>query len=409
METQIQVHDFFLILAIILIAAKIFGELFAYFKLPSVIGEVFAGLIIGPSFLGIVEPNFILKILAEIGIILLLFEVGLETDMDKLKQAGVKAFIVAIAGAFFPFAFGALLSYYVFELPLVVSLFIGGALTATSIGITIRALKDIDKHRTAVAQIVLGAAVVDDILGVVLLITIYDFVITGEVNIYNLLKILFLIGVFFALAPVLAKFLSKAIYVYDKKFSKSDGFVVTTIISLILIFAYLSHFFNAPEILGAFTAGIALSRRFFLPFGISFQTDPDFINRIESYLKPIANIFVPIFFVMVGISINLKVIDLGSPSLWITGFLLVIIAILGKILGSFLIKNISFLKRIIIGTAMVPRGEVGLIFAELGRSTNILKPDIYAVLVFVIIITTIIPPVLLKWLFKYEKETEEQS
>ena len=402
MEAQIPVHDFFLILAIILLSAKIFGEIFAYLKLPTVIGEVFAGLIIGPSFLGIVETNFILKILAEIGIILLLFEVGLETDMDKLKKAGLKAFIVAVAGAFFPFVLGAAVSYYIFNLPIVVSLFIGGALTATSIGITIRALKDIGKHRTGVAQIVLGAAVVDDILGVILLITIYDFVITGEVNIYNLIRILFLIAVFFALAPVLAKFLSKVIYVYDKKFSQSDGFVVTTIISLILIFAYLSHFFNAPEILGAFTAGIALSRRFFLPFGIAFQTDPDFLNKIESYLKPISNIFVPIFFVLVGISIDLNVIDLTSSTLWISGFLLLLIAVIGKIMGSFLITKISVLKRIIIGTAMVPRGEVGLIFAELGRTSGILKADIYAVLVFVIIITTLFPPILLRWLFKEE-------
>jgi Kef-type K+ transport system membrane component KefB len=400
---EIDVHNFFLILFIILVSAKVFGEIFAYLKLPSVLGEVFAGILIGPSLLNIVQPNEILKILAEIGIILLLFEVGLETDVKKLKEAGTRSVIVALVGASVPFALGYIVSHYFLELPILISLFIGGTLTATSIGITIRALKDIGKHRTSVAQIVIGAAVIDDIIGVVLLVMIYDFVLTGEINLYTTARILFLIFVFFTLAPILAKFVSNFIRYYDRYFKKADGFIPSSIIALILLFAYLSHLFGAPEILGAFTAGLALSRRFFLPFGVSFQSDPYFLERIESNMRPIIQLFTPIFFVMVGISVNLRVIDLTSYDFWVISIVLIIIAVIGKMAGSFLIRNMSMLKKTIVGVAMVPRGEVGLIFAELGRTTEIFNDEIYAIMVFVIIITTIVPPLLLKWLFKLEE------
>ena len=401
---EINVHEFFLILFLVLVSAKIFGELFAYLKLPPVLGEVFAGILIGPSFLHFVEPNQILKILAEIGIILLLFEVGLETDVKKLKDAGVRSVIVAVVGAIIPFVFGYGVSHYFLELPILISLFIGGTLTATSIGITIRALKDIGKHRTSVAQIVIGAAVIDDIIGVVLLVMIYDFVITGEINLYTTGRILLLIAVFFTIAPVLANLISKLIHVYDRYLKKADGFIPSSIIALILLFAYLSHLFGAPEILGAFTAGLALSRRFFLPFGISFQTDPQFLQRIENNMRPIIQLFTPIFFVMVGVSINLRVIDITSYDFWVISIVLLIIAVIGKMAGAFLIKGMPDLKKTIIGIAMVPRGEVGLIFAELGRTTEIFNDELYAIMVFVIIITTIVPPLLLKWLFKLEEE-----
>lgn len=400
---EVDVSQVFLVLFLILVSAKIFGEIFAYLRMPPVLGEVFAGLILGPSFLNIVQPSEILKILAEIGIILLLFEVGLETDIKKLKDAGKKSVIVAIIGALVPFVLGFLISYYVLNLSLIVSLFIGGTLTATSIGITVRVLKDINKHKTDVAQIVIGAAVIDDILGVVLLVMIYDFVITGTVNIYTTLRMILLIAVFFALAPVIANIISKLIHIYDKKFRKVEGFIPSIIISLILIFAYLSHKFGAPEILGAFTAGLALSRRFFLPFGASFQSDPKFLEKIESQIKPIIHLFTPIFFVMVGVSINLKVINLSSYDFWIISLVLLLIAVVGKMIGAFLLRNLSLLKKSIVGFAMVPRGEVGLIFAELGRTTDILNPVIYAILVFVIVITTLIPPFILKYLFRREE------
>ncbi len=399
-----ETHEFLLDLFMILVFARIFAELFAFLKLPPVLGEVFAGIVLGPSFLDFVEVNEIIKILAEIGIILLLFEVGLETDMRKLQREGIKAVIVAVFGAVFPFIFGYAVSYYIFGLSSLVSLFIGGTLTATSIGITIRVLKDLNKERTSAAQIVIGAAVLDDIIGVILLIILFDIAITGQVNIERTLRIIFLIAFFFTAAPVLAMLMSKIIHVYDREFRRLPGFLPTIIVSLILFFAYVSHIFGAPEIIGAFAAGIALSRRFFLPFGIALKADPHFTEKVENQMKPLIYLFTPIFFVTVGLSMNLKVIDFSSLDFWLLTGLLLIIAVIGKIGGAFLLRRIHTIRRIIIGVSMVPRGEVGLIFAELGRTVNVFSNEVYAALVFVIIITTIIPPFLLKWLFEKEEE-----
>ncbi len=398
-----ETHEFLLDLFMILVFARIFAEIFAYLKMPPVLGEVFAGIILGPSFLDFVEVNEIIKILAEIGIILLLFEVGLETDMRKLQREGVKAVIVAVFGAAFPFIVGYGVSHYIFGLSTIVSLFIGGTLTATSIGITIRVLKDLNKERTSAAQIVIGAAVLDDIIGVVLLIILFDIAVTGQVNIERITRIIFLIAFFFTAAPVLAMLMSKIIHVYDREFRRLPGFLPTIIVSLILLFAYISHIFGAPEIIGAFAAGIALSRRFFLPFGIALKADPHFTEKVENQMKPLIYLFTPIFFVTVGLSMNLKVIDFGSLQFWLITGVLLVVAVIGKVGGAFLLKNISFIRKLIIGTSMVPRGEVGLIFAELGRTVNVFSNEVYASLVFVIIITTLIPPFILKWLFEKEE------
>lgn len=402
-----EMHEFILSLLIILVSARIFAEIFSYMKIPPVLGEVFAGIIIGPSLLGIVEVNEIIKILAEVGIILLLFEVGLETDIKKLQKEGMKSVTVALFGAIVPFLGGFMISYYIFELPLVTSLFVGGTLTATSIGITVRVLKDLGKERTTESQIVVGAAVLDDVIGVILLVILADFALTGQVNLENTIKIIILVAFFFATAPALAAVMSKFIHIYDLKYRKLPGFIPTIIISLILFFSYIAHLFGAPEIIGAFAAGIALSRRFFLPFGIALKADPHFVEKLESQMRPLIYLFTPIFFVTVGLSMNLKEIDFGSSTFWLLTFSLLIIAIIGKVGGAYLIKGVSNLKRLIIGTSMVPRGEVGLIFAELGRTAKVFTNEIYSAVVFIVILTTLIPPFIMKYLFKLEDKVEK--
>ncbi|WP_297492966.1 cation:proton antiporter [Persephonella sp.] len=402
-----EMHEFILSLLIILVSARIFAEIFSYMKIPPVLGEVFAGIVIGPSLLGIVEVNEIIKILAEVGIILLLFEVGLETDIKKLQKEGMKSVTVALFGAIVPFLGGFMISYYMFELPLVTSLFIGGTLTATSIGITVRVLKDLGKERTTESQIVVGAAVLDDVIGVILLVILADFALTGQVNLENTIKIIILVAFFFATAPALAAVMSKFIHIYDLKYRKLPGFIPTIIISLILFFSYIAHLFGAPEIIGAFAAGIALSRRFFLPFGIALKADPHFVEKLESQMKPLIYLFTPIFFVTVGLSMNLKEIDFGSSTFWLLTFSLLIIAIIGKVGGAYLIKGVNNLKRLIIGTSMVPRGEVGLIFAELGRTAKVFTNEIYSAVVFIVILTTLVPPFIMKYLFKLEDKVEK--
>lgn len=395
------VHNFFLILFLILVTARILGELFAHLGVPSVLGELSAGILLGVSGFGLVEVNDVLKVLAEIGILLLLFEIGLETDIQRLKQAGGKAIVVALFGAVFPFAVSAFFAYYVFGLTLIVSLFIGGTLTATSIGITMRVLKDLQKEHSEVAQIVIGAAVLDDILGVIILVFIYDYALTQELSMTNTLNTTVFILLFLLIAPAFANFISTFMKKWDQH-QIVPGFIPTVIISLIAIFAYFSHLFGAPEILGSFAAGIALSRRFILPFGMGLRNDEVFLEKVKNAINPIAQMFTPIFFVMVGLSMNLKVIDFTSTMFWIYTFVFLLIAIVGKYMGAFLLKDTNALKKVLIGISMIPRGEVGLIFAEVGRINGILNNEIYAVLIFVIIVTTIAPPFLLKWLFKYE-------
>jgi Kef-type K+ transport system membrane component KefB len=394
MDTQ-AVPQFFLHLMVILLAARLFAELFARLQSPPVVGELLAGVALGPSLLGWLEASQVIKLLAEIGIILLLFEVGLETDIRQLMKTGWQALWVAVSGFAWPFALGFAISRLLFERSLLESLFIGGTLTATSIGITVRVLTDLHRQHSREAQVVLGAAVIDDILGVILLAVLYEFSLAGAVDLGNAGRVMGFIAVFFVLAPLCAKLMSLAIRQFALV-SRTDGMLPTLIVSLVLFFAWLAHAMGAPELLGGFAAGLALSRRFFLPFGLALRNDPDFAGRIESQMRPIIQLFVPIFFVMVGLSLNLRLIDWSSPFIWSFSLSLFAIAVLGKLLGAALLHNTPWRERCAIGIAMVPRGEVGLIFAELGRTSGILSNDIYAALIIVIALTTLLSPLLLK-------------
>ncbi|MGB5309730.1 MAG: cation:proton antiporter, partial [Arenicellales bacterium] len=267
-------------------------------------------------------------------------------------------------------------------------------LTATSIGITLRVLGDLRRKSSPEAQIVLGAAVIDDVLGVVLLSLLYEFSTGGGVNLVNASKVLLFIGIFFMLAPVLAKSISLLIKRFESV-SEIPGMIPVTIVSLVLFFAWLAHAIGAPELMGGFAAGLALSRRFFLPLGIAISNDPIFARRIEIHMKPIIQLLTPIFFVMVGLSLDLSAIDWSVSFIWFFFFSLLLIAIISKMSGALLLP-LPLNERIAIGLAMIPRGEVGLIFAELGRSAGIFNNNIYAGIVLVIATTTILPPILLK-------------
>jgi len=273
-------HDFFLYLLVILLTARVFAELATRMHAPSVIGELLAGVVLGPSLLGWLEPVDAIKLMAEIGIILLLFEVGLGTDIKRLVRTGLKSGVVAISGFVLPLLFGFLVGFWVFELSLLVSLFIGGTLTATSIGITVRVLSDLKRQHASEGQIVLGAAVLDDVLGVVLLALLYEFSTGGGVSLLNASKVLVFVGAFFVLAPIAAKLISLIIKRFDAV-SAVPGLLPTTIVSLVLFFAWLAHALGAPELLGGFAAGLALSRRFFMPLGIALHADENFAHVLK--------------------------------------------------------------------------------------------------------------------------------
>lgn len=397
-----EVSEFFLKLLVILLSAKFFAEVFAFLRLPSVLGEVIAGIIIGPSLLGIIVPDATFYLLAEIGILLLLFEVGLETDVGQLVKVGVQSSLVAATGIIAPALLGFWMSSYVFNLPFIVSLFIGGTLVATSIGITVRVLVDLKKHQTKTAKIVLGAAVLDDVVGVVILAVLYDFSIKGEINVISTVKVLGFIAIFLLIAPIITKLFVPLISRLSSS-SRTKGMIPTVIVSVILGLAVISHKVGAPEILGSFAAGIALARRFFLPLGATIDHySHGLAEKIEVNMKPIIDLFVPVFFVVVGASINLKVIDFASSAFWQIAGLLTAGAVIAKMLSGVWVKG-GLKAKLSTGIAMVPRGEVGLIFAEVGKKSGIFDDMIYAVIVFVVALTTLFAPVLLRFVMRGEE------
>ena len=394
MHTQV----FFLVLIAVLLAARILGEFVARLGAPAVIGELLAGILLGPSLLGWAEPTNSLRLLSEIGIVLLLFEVGLETDVLRLVKTGLQPFIVATAGFAMPLALGYALSHYLFSQGRVASLFVAGTLTATSIGITVRMLTDLRRNASDEAQVVLGAAVIDDVLGVVLLAFLYQSTTRGRhIDFAAAGKVLLFVALFLVLAPIAARAIAGIIERFNRV-SQIPGLIPTTVVSLVLFFAWLANEVHAPQLLGGFAAGLALSRRFRWPFGSGAHPDTGFTAEVERAMRPIVHLFAPIFFVMVGLSLNLRAIDWSSPFVWSFALSLFAVAVAGKIAAGFLVRR-RFLSRLAIGMAMIPRGEVGLIFVALGQSTGILNGTLSAVLVLVIAFSTLLPPFAMKWLY----------
>lgn len=392
---------FLIQLVVILISARLLGELANYFKAPPVIGELLAGIIIGPSLFGWIELTPAIHLLAQIGIILLLFEVGIETDVGRLTSAGPQAILVALIGVILPFGLGFSISYYPFQLSMLASLFIGSILTATSIGITLRVLRDLNKQNTYEAQIITGAAVIDDIIGIIMLAMLYEFSQSGTVNFYNAGQVFGFILLFFLLAPIAAKLVSTTIKKWDQK-SVIPGLIPTMMVSLILFFAWLAHAIGAPELLGGFAAGLALSRQFFFPFGSFLHESLDFSHKVEEQMKPIIHLFTPIFFVSIGLSLNLQTIDWSSSFIWTLTISLLIAAIIGKLSSGFALVKRSFLSKLSVGCAMIPRGEVGLIFANVGLTSQVLTNDIYAAVILVIALTTLLAPFALREIYVKE-------
>ena len=391
-----EIHNFLLQIAAIIMTARIFAEIAAYLGAPPIVGELCAGIVLGPSLLGVIEPNEVVNLLAEIGIILLLFEVGLETDIGRLVSSGGKAATVAVAGFILPFILGFTLSHSVFSLPLLPALFVGGTLTATSIGITVRILADIGRHRSSEGQVVLGAAVLDDLLGIFLLAVLYQLSTAGTVDVWSIGRIVLYVSIFFFAAPVVAKLIAPLIKHFHNR-SDIPGMIPIVLVALVLVFASTAKLVGAPELLGGFVAGVALSRRFFLPFGAALHMDPDFTQHVQNEMKPIIHLFTPIFFVMVGLSLDLRAVDWSSGFIWAFSLSIAAVAILGKLGGPWVIRE-SVPARIAIGMAMVPRGEVGLVFAELGRVGGIFTPEVYAGMILVILYTTLASPF---WIKRY--------
>jgi len=265
-----------------------------------------------------------------------------------------------------------------------------------------RVLKDIGISTGKRAQIILGAAVKDDLLGILFLVFVYDFVSTGEISLIHTAKIFAFIMIFFILTPIVAKSVAKLMRHLALR-RRVHGFIPTFIISLILLFSYIASFLGIPEILGSFAAGIAFSRRFIIPFASYLhptEHDHNFLEHLRERMHPIIYLFSPIFFVYVGLSIDLSVIDFSSSHFWVLSLVLIFLAFAGKFTAALMAPDMAMKDKAFLGLAMIPRGEVGLIFAQLGRTTEVLNNEIYSILVLVVVVTTLLPPIMIKIFFK---------
>ena len=396
-------------LIVILLAAKLGGDLFERIKSPAVLGELVMGMLIGNlHLLGIdfFEPfktDITLEILSEIGVIILLFEVGLESTVKEMMKVGMASFMVAIFGVVAPFFLGWGVS--VLFLPnesIYVHLFIGATLTATSVGITARVLKDIGKINTREAKVILGAAVIDDILGLVILAVVTGVITavgsgagdggvsSGQVLWIITKAILFIVGSVVIGALVLPHY-----FKFGYKL-KGTGVMLTFSLLVCFLLAWVAGEVGLAPIVGAFAAGLILEEVYYEDFEHRGE------HQLEELIKPISVFLVPIFFVRMGM-----LVDLSTFVQWeILGFAatLTIAAIIGKQACSLAIFD-KVTNRLAIGFGMIPRGEVGLIFAGIGAKLmldghSVISSETYSAVVIMVIVTTLVTPPALVWQMK---------
>lgn len=376
-------------IVIILAAAKIGGGIFEKIGQPSVLGELVLGIIIGNlayftgwEFFAPLRNHTFVDLLARLGVIILLFEIGLETNIRDMVRVGLSSFLVAVGGIIAPFILGYFTSLYFFPgAAMSVHLFVGATLCATSVGIKARVLKDLGKLQTIEAKIILGAAVLDDIIVLFILAIVTDIVVTGSVDPFHIARtsifsILFLSGAIFMglkLAPLLG---------YYTTHTKLESWKLTMAIVFCLLLSYIANLIGLATIVGAFAAGLILRE-------VRFKDLKGGEHGIQEVMRPASFVFVPIFFLLIGMQIKLELffdMHVLKVSLAIT-----LAAIIGKqVCGLCALEK--GLNRIAIGIAMIPRAEVTLIFAGIGKSIGVISDTIFSALIIMVIITTLITP-----------------
>ena len=394
--------------AVMLVAAKLAGELFERMKQSSVLGELFAGIVLGNLVIfGInaIEPlktNVTIAALAELGVIILLFEVGLESDLKEMIEVGFSSLLVAVLGVIAPFFLGwAVSAYFIPDEPRLTHIFIGATLCATSVGITARVFKDLGKLGTREARIILGAAVIDDVLGLLILAIVsgaIEATSTGatlsvvEISLIAVKSFAFLIG-----SIAIGHFLMPRM-LHGAGRLETRGVLLTLAISTCLALSWMAAQVGLAPIIGAFAAGLILDEVHYKP------ADGRKERGLHELLQPVSTVLVPIFFVLMGLKVDLRLFTNGG----ILGFAmaLTLVAILGKQVCSLGVVERG-VNRLAIGLGMIPRGEVGLIFAGIGAtlmlpsatgaSMPVISSAVFGAVVIMVIITTLITPIALKW------------
>ncbi|HXI22155.1 MAG TPA: cation:proton antiporter [Gemmatimonadales bacterium] len=388
-----------LVLAAMLAVGKLFGEGAERFGLPAVLGELVAGMVLGPGLLAVLPEAGTgsyetIRFLAELGVILLLFEVGLETNLREMFKVGPAALAVAAVGITVPFLTG----YYFWaqvphpalgqELPgATAAIFIGATLTATSVGITARVLADLGRMETSEARIILGAAVVDDVIGLVILSVVAGLAEGGAVTLLGV-GTTFAVAVGFLVAAVVLGNLLMPPVANRVARMRARGVVVVLALAFALALAAFAARVGSALIIGAFAAGLILK-------GTHHS------HTVEEQIRPVAAVLAPVFFVNVGAAADIGLLDPRRPSaadLLLVAGALTLVAIVGKLVAGWAAPWLRF-NRLAVGVGMVPRGEVGLIFADLGRQAGLLSEATFSAVLIMVMATTFIAPLALKFIF----------
>ncbi|MBD2315333.1 cation:proton antiporter [Phormidium tenue] len=416
-----------LTLIFIYIASKVGSEIAKRLDLPPVLGELVAGVIIGVSALRLVifpeggfvasdslimsglqllnnlspeavnnvftQQSEVISVIAELGVIVLLFEIGLESDLRQLKEVGIQAFVVAFIGVTAPFAAGTLGLMYFFHVAAIPAIFAGAALTATSIGITSKVLAEIGQLKSKEGQIIVGAAVIDDVLGIIVLAVVASLAKTGEVDITNVAILLVSAIAFLFGAILLGGFFNKTFVAIVDKLQTRGNIVIPAFI-FAYIMAFIGNAIHLEAILGAFAAGLVLD-------------ETDARKELDELVKPIADLLVPVFFVTVGARADLSVLNPMIPEnrsgLLIAVFMLAV-AIIGKVITGWVVFGIPDINRLAIGVGMVPRGEVGLVFAGIGTASGAIDKPLEVAIIIMVIMTTFLAPPFLRIAFGKTEE-----
>lgn len=390
-------------LGILVLGAKLGGLIAERFGQPSVLGELLFGIVLanlsplvsGGAGIDFVRSNETLRFLAEVGVLILLFDVGLESDLRAFAKVGLSAVLVAIIGVVAPFILGwAAAKWILPESPALVHVFVGATLTATSVGITVRVLKDLGVTGRPEGQTIIGAAVLDDVLGLIVLAVVVGSATGGGMSVLSIGAIVLKAIGFLGLTILLGHFLSEKIVGLVTR-AGGHGMLLIVGIALCFMAAYIAEMIGLADIIGAFAAGVFLD-----PYGVGIRAKAADIT-LRELLSPLSDVFVPLFFVLMGLQVDL--VSLTEPSALGLGALLIIGGIAGKLLCGVGVVGRG-LNRLAVGIGMIPRGEVGLIFAGIGASLviegqPILSQNVYSAIVMMVLITTLITPVGLRWIF----------